>query len=394
MQNSKGFYICRKMALSPFFITCLFVLALCIVPHSVPAQPFGFVKRYFNKIINDTTDIREPQFLAYPTMVYAPETSWEVGLSSLFVYYAKKDTTNRLSEINGFTFYTLRGQYGASFDHALYTHQNRWSFIGKVKYQNFPLLYFGIGPKTPPEFEARVDARLLNIKERALKAVSKNIFAGLEIDYQRLSKVEFVPHGLTAINKPLGHEGSSNLGLGAGILYDDRHNVLNVRKGSFAELALLHYNQAWGSNFGFTSILSDNRLYKTLGSRNVLALQAFGQFNIGEPPFNQLSLLGGESLMRGYYTGRLRDKNQLAAQAEFRMLPLPLGFTNRWGVAVFGGTGTVFNHFNNLSLKNFVLAGGAGLRFLLFPKKDIYSRVDLAFTKEGTGLYIFVGEAF
>jgi hemolysin activation/secretion protein len=135
-------------------------------------------------------------------------------------------------------------------------------------------------------------------------------------------------------------------------------------------------------------------LYKTLGSRNVLALQAFGQFNIGEPPFNQLSLLGGESLMRGYYTGRLRDKNQLAAQAEFRMLPLPLGFTNRWGVAVFGGTGTVFNHFNNLSLKNFVLAGGAGLRFLLFPKKDIYSRVDLAFTREGTGLYIFVGEAF
>jgi hypothetical protein len=96
--------------------------------------------------------------------------------------------------------------------------------------------------------------------------------------------------------------------------------------------------------------------------------------------------------MRGYYTGRFRDKNQLAAQAEFRMLPL--GFTKRWGAAVFGATGTVFNHFHQLSLNNFVVAGGAGLRFLLFPKKDIFSRVDLAFTKEGTGIYLFIGEAF
>jgi hypothetical protein len=310
------------------------------------------------------------------------------------VYYAKKDTTNRLSEINGFTFYTFRRQYGASFDHALYTHQNRWSFLGRLKYQNFPLLYFGIGPNTPSEHEAIVDTRLLNIKERALKRIGKNLFAGAEIEFQRLSKVEFVPHGAATVIKPFGHEGSANLGFGAGILYDERHNVLNVRKGAFAELALLHYNKAWCSDFGFTSILSDNRLYKALNSRNVLALQAYGQFTIGQPPFNQLSLLGGESLMRGYYTGRFRDKNQLAAQAEFRMLPLPFHFTKRWGAAVFGSTGTVFNHFSNLSLNNFVLAGGAGLRFLLFPKKDIYSRVDLAFTKEGTGLYIFIGEAF
>jgi hypothetical protein len=392
MQTSNCYYFTGTQAFLRHFISGLFLLVFFFSPNLLSAQPLGFVKRYINKLINDTTDIREPQFLAYPTLAFAPETSWEVGLSTLFVYYANKDTTNRLSEINGFTFYTFRGQYGASLEHALYTHQNRWSFIGKSKIQNFPLLYFGIGPNTPETHEALVEARLLNIKERALKRVVKNIFAGVEIDFQRLAKVEFVPHGSATITKPLGHEGSANLRLGAGILYDDRHNVLNVRKGAFAELALLHYNTAWGSDFSFTSILSDNRLYKPIDSRNVLALQAYGQFTIGQPPFNQLSLLGGESLMRGYYTGRFRDKNQLAAQAEFRMLPL--GFTKRWGAAVFGGTGTVFNQFHHLSLDNFVLAGGAGLRFLLFPKKDIFSRVDLAFTKEGTGIYLFIGEAF
>ena len=35
-----------------------------------------------------------------------------------------------------------------------------------------------------------------------------------------------------------------------------------------------------------------------------------------------------------------------------------------------------------------------GLRFLLFPEKDIYTRLDIAFIQEGRGVYIFIGEAF
>ena len=135
-------------------------------------------------------------------------------------------------------------------------------------------------------------------------------------------------------------------------------------------------------------------MYRPVNKRDVLAAQIFGQFSVGQPPFNQLSLLGGESLMRGYYLGRFRDRNQLAAQVEYRMLPLPFTFTKRLGAAIFGSAGTVFNKFSTLSSRNIVWAGGAGIRFLVFPKKDIYSRLDLAFTKEGTGIYIFIGEAF
>ncbi|MDQ3394770.1 MAG: hypothetical protein M3512_11750, partial [Bacteroidota bacterium] len=69
-------------------------------------------------------------------------------------------------------------------------------------------------------------------------------------------------------------------------------------------------------------------------------------------------------------------------------------FTNRIGAAVFGGTGTVYENINQLSINNLVWSGGLGLRFLLFPKKDIFTRLDFAFTKEGAGFYIFIGEAF
>jgi hypothetical protein len=61
---------------------------------------------------------------------------------------------------------------------------------------------------------------------------------------------------------------------------------------------------------------------------------------------------------------------------------------------VFGGTASVFDEVNNLGVSNFVVSGGAGLRFLLFPKKDIWIRTDLAFTREGRGFYIFIGESF
>lgn len=356
----------------------------------------NYAKRYLKNVFNDTSALSEPQFLVYPVFAYAPETSWEIGLSSLFVYFAKKDTTNRLSEINGFTFFTLENQYGLFFDHALYSDQDRWFFLGKLRFQSFPLYYHGIGLNTPEIAFAKLEANQILIKERILRKIKKNLFFGLELDLQQLAAVDFVLNNTAEPNfeKPLGSNGSTNFGIGFGLVRDDRHNVLNVRKGFFTELALLHYNPTWGSDFQFTSILSDSRLFKPIGKNNVLAAQLIGQFNSGDVPFNQLALMGGESMMRGYYLGRYRDNNQVAAQVEFRLLPIPLAFSKRIGAAIFAGAGSVFNDVNQVGLNNFAASGGAGLRFLLFPKKDIWVRTDLAFTREGSGFYIFIGEAF
>ncbi len=372
----------------------LILLVLFFGFSQVHAQKKSFIKRYWNRLINDTSDISKPQFLVYPTLAYAPETKWEFGLSSLYVFYAKRDTANRLSEINGFTFFTLEKQYGLWFDHALYSHKNRWFSLGRLRFQSFPLLYYGIGPDSPAEYQARVDANLIQIKERVLRKLYKSLYLGVEADFQRLSSVGFVTRTDEPIEKPRGSEGSANLGFGLGLLYDNRHNVLNVRDGFFSELAFLSYNDAWGSDYSFTSILSDTRLYRPINKRDVLAAQLLGQFNTGETPFNQLALMGGESIMRGYYLGRFRDNNQIAAQVEYRMLPLPFRFTKRWGATVFGSTGTVFPSFKEISTKDLVWSAGGGVRFLLFPKKDIYSRLDVAFTKEKPGFYIFIGEAF
>jgi hypothetical protein len=105
-----------------------------------------------------------------------------------------------------------------------------------------------------------------------------------------------------------------------------------------------------------------------------------------------MAMIGGESMMRGYYLGRFRDKNFLTSQAEYRFLPF--GFSKRLGAAAFLSTATVAPSAKSLFSSSFKMAGGVGARYLIFKSKDIFVRFDLGFTPEGNGYYFYIGEAF
>ncbi len=275
---------------------------------------------YFDRLLNDTLhDPADPKLINYPTIAYSPETRWEFGVSSLYIYSAKNDLSNRLSELKAFTFYTLENQYGLWLDHAVYTDENLWFIYGKVRYQSFPLFYYGVGPGSPEEYSALIDGNYTLVKERFLRAVVPSLYVGLELDYQRLGNVSYQNTAMNFEAPEIGPNGSSNLGFGVGVLYDNIHNAMNPRKGVYSEWAFLNYSEVFGSDFSFTSYITDNRVYRPMGKNRVVAGQVYGQFTSGEAPFNMLALMGGESLMRGYYLGRYRDQNLVAAQLEYRI---------------------------------------------------------------------------
>jgi hypothetical protein len=350
------------------------------------------VRRYVERIIGEGEDPTAPKFINYPTLAYTPETSWEFGISSLYVYSAKRDLSNRLSEIKAFTFYTLEKQYGISLDHALYTDRNRWFFYGRVQGQSFPLFYHGTGRDAPTKVQSVVEGQYLQLRERILREAWPSVYVGLELNYQTLNRVRYVDSTPEFTTPEVGAAGSNNLGLGLGILYNDIHNAMNPREGRYSEWAFLNYGSGLGSDFTFTSWIIDNRVYLPVGGNSVLAAQVYGEFTGGNPPFNMLALMGGQSLMRGYYLGRYRDRNLLAGQVEYRILPFP--FSKRIGASVFLATGQVYGDDHAFSWQQFLPTGGAGGRFLLFPDKDIYTRLDVAFTREGRGYYFSIGEAF
>ena len=358
----------------------------------------SFISRYINTVLKDTVSKERSQFFVFPTVGYRPETGVEFGLTPLYIYYANENVNNRLSEMKAYSFFTLNGQYGIRISHALYSDKDTWFFLGDIDFEQFPLKYYGIGSDVPTSNIALVDATQIRIKERVLRKVLDNFYIGLETDFRSLSNVSFEPsEDNEEINfeLPFGAEGTTNFGVGVGFVYDERHNVLNERDAFFSEFAYLNYNPFWKSNVEYQLITLDNRLFKKVGDNDVLAAQVYGEFNFGgEVPFNQLSYMGGESLMRGYFKGRYRDRNQIAAQVEYRFLPLKLGFTDRLGATIFTGIGEVFNQWDELQLNNVKWSAGAGARFLIFQQKDVYLRFDYAFTRDDSNFYISIGEAF
>lgn len=375
-----------------------FLLLACLAlgltaPSQAQRGLVGWVKRQ----LNDTSSSARARVVAYPTLAYAPETSVELGIRTFSLFHIYNDTArNRLSEVNVYVFGTFKGQFGAMFENAVFTNQNLFFFLGRTRYQQFPLLYYGIGPNTSGQHPALVNSNYFQIRQRALRQTVGNWYTGLEIDFQDMRRVTFETHDEKPTQpdaRPLGAEGSTNTGLGLAVVYDSRPNILNVRRGAFLEAGVLWYDTRLGNRYPYRSLVLDGRAYRPLGRPNrVVAAQVYGNFLVGEVPFNNLALLGGESLLRGYYLGRYRDKNLLSAQAEVRWLPF--GFSKRWGGALFAGAGSVAPTAGDFRLNQFRWAAGGGLRFAIFPKKDVFIRGDIGFTREGRGVYISLGEAF
>jgi outer membrane protein assembly factor BamA len=119
-------------------------------------------------------------------------------------------------------------------------------------------------------------------------------------------------------------------------------------------------------------------------------LQLVGQFQGGEVPFRELANLGGANLLRGYYEGRYRDRQLLAAQAEVRRV-----LFGRFNGVLFGGVGQVGNTLGDFNQGSVKVAGGAGLRFRFNRRDRLNVRLDYGVgSGKSSGVYFGIGEAF
>tara|TARA_B000000460_G_C21477936_1_gene375591 strand:- start:678 stop:974 length:297 start_codon:yes stop_codon:yes gene_type:complete len=95
----------KYVTLSISIFIALFT-TLEVVGQNAEKKKKGFIPRYINSIINDTVAQKKSQFFIYPIAGYRPETGVEFGVCPLYVYYAKEDVENRLSEMNAYAFFT------------------------------------------------------------------------------------------------------------------------------------------------------------------------------------------------------------------------------------------------------------------------------------------------
>ncbi len=169
---------------------------------------------------------------------------------------------------------------------------------------------------------------------------------------------------------------------------DSRDHEQFPRKGWLIEARGSLYRESVGSDFDAQIFKLSANHYRPIGDTDVFATRAVFRTSSGNAPFFLLSTFGGSKDLRGYPSGRYRDRMMYALQGEYRW-----HVNDRWIVTGFAGFGEVAENVSDFG-SDFLPAAGAGLRYVLSQKHRIGLSADIGVGKDGAEFYFGVGEAF
>jgi len=331
-----------------------------------------------------------------PVVFYLPETS--VGGGAAVVAYLNMDPTDpsrRPDTIAATLFYTWNRQLMNVVQTTFYLWQQRLKFPGEVIVKNFPTSFYGLGPTSRSRDEERYDPWEVSLRTGLLWRTWDQIYLGPAARFGYFTTGNPRADGLIDRGGFAGANGARFFGAGLRAEWDTRDKVFYPLKGFFTTAEVLGYLEALGSTSDFLVANLEHRHFFHTWREQVVALHAMVNLGAGEVPFQAMQKLGGQFMMRGYYSGRFRDVNHVAVQAEYR---IPIWW--RLGANVFGGVAQVFSQVRDFDWESIKVAGGLGLRLALDRIQRVNLRVDFAFCGYGCGpddffnFYITVREAF
>jgi hypothetical protein len=352
---------------------------------------FSFIVSDGFALPSDSSNLKiDKRALILPVAINSPETKIGVGiLTALFFRTSHLDTTVRTSNIQSVVLYTQKRQILLNLGGNIYFPKEKYILKWQSVYSYFPDKFWGIGNNTSSENKESYIYNQFYFNPQLLRKVYKRWFVGIIAEYQNVIKTVYDPQGIFYTQNVIGRNGYVASGIGPLIAWDSRNNAFSPSKGEYFQFSYLNYNKFLGSSYKFNGYIIDARKYIKSFSKNILALQLYGQFNNGNVPFRNMPALGGPNLLRGYYMGRYRDKDAIVMQGEYRM---PV--YKRFGIVVFGGLGEVIDKLGNLSISGLKYSTGGGIRFALKPKEKLNLRLDYAIGQKSSGLYFYVSEAF
>jgi len=324
-----------------------------------------------------------------PVIFYSPETKMAGGLGGIYSFRTSNKARSRPSSIRMGMIYTQKKQVMIEFGPDIYSKNEVYHLKAKINFINFSERFYGIGSSTSEDMREDFTSRITRINLNLQKKLFQKLYFGIHYEREHNKVIKFEEDGQLIKREILGSEPGTVSGIGFLINRDARNNIFSPSSGDFCLLSTTLYRSGLGSNYNFTRYRVDLRKYFPLFSSQVLAFQSYFSLINGDPPFQMLSMMGGQNWMRGYYRGRFRDKNMIVLQMEYR---LPLMW--KFGIVGFVGYGDVADKVDNFILKDFKYSAGFGFRYLLSPEEKINVRIDFGFCKESFGVYVAISEAF
>jgi apolipoprotein N-acyltransferase len=331
--------------------------------------------------------VKKAKTVLFPAVSFAPETSLALGISAIHFYKTSADA--RLSQISANALYTFNRQFINEVSLLQYTAGNNYLLKAGFSFNKFPEKFYGIGNKATEENVQTITYNVFKADISLLKKVQNNTYTGIRYNYANYYNIHADNPASSMLDTLTGGNGSIQSGLGVELLYDSRDNTFNSTKGWYALFDAAWNNTLFGSGTNYFAFDADIRKYHKLNSGAVLAWQGMVKIKEGEVPFTQLSYLGGGNIMRGFYAGRYRDNDLVAAQAEYRR---PIW--RNWGIVLFAGVGKVGKSLDDLHVKDMQHSLGFGFRRTISKQQKINLRMDVGYGNGQCNFYINIGEAF
>jgi len=325
-----------------------------------------------------------------PISFYTQETSLAFGGMLVRAFRWPGDGADaRPSSVIGVAFYTLRSQYNLALSPSLYLRDGRYLLRFSAAFNEWPSTFWGVGSGVSDDDEEDFTRRTALFEAAFLRRLWGPLRAGPAVDLSFTTISEVEPGGFLDREAFRGSRGGDVAGAGGVVEWDSRDQEFWPTSGAYHTVRVVRYAGRPLGEFPFTRISVDLRGFVSLWRGHVLAAQVTGAFTRGRPPFFRLAEMGGPVNMRGLYEGRLRDRNLLTAQVEYRV---PLG--TRFAGVLFAGAGEVAPSVRGFGLGGIPVSGGAGLRFALDPENRMNLRLDLGVSRFGAAPIVTVNEAF
>lgn len=324
-----------------------------------------------------------------PVLFYQPETG--TGYGAAIGYFFRFASSQQTSKVGLLGVRTSKKQTIVRLESELYPMAGRYRLYVRAGYSRFPTKYWGVGNDAPAKAEEDYTPETLELNLEAQRRFGANWFVGPLLTIRRRALADVAAGGLLQTGSTVGIGTARVVGVGARVTRDTRDNTVFPRAGWLAQLSLMGFDGAWGSEFDYATIGIDVRRYVSFASAHVVALRALVSGTTANPPFDLLPMVGGNLLLRGYYDGRFRNRQLIAMQSEYRS---PVVW--RFGLVGFLAVGQVQPRFNDFRLGAFKTTVGTGLRIQLSKREGLNIRADYGWgidVKKG-GFYLAIGEAF
>ncbi len=332
------------------------------------------------------------KIIPVPLYSYSTDAGHIVGLAKYNLFdMSELDTISQPSKISELITFSSEGRLKIAVSTDLMWGKGKYMHFGSIVFKRQAEYLLGIGNDVQiSDAEEFLSSQVEFVNTFYVRAAD-DLYVGLGFDITNYTEMVFDTLGQFYENPDInGTEPGTNFGLTLGSFIDKRENRYNPHEGYFLGAKYVMFPDWANNEYQYGKFDIDLRKYFNPWYKHVLAFQTTTTYCHGDVPFYDLAFLGGDSQMRGYYLGALRDNVLVDGQVEYRM---PV-----WsiiGVTGWLGTGRVADSYNDIALDGFWLNYGFGLRLKVDSKNDTNLRFDMGFGDNGiSGFYISFAEAF